>query len=340
MGFLRYFFTMQCPECGYICFKQAKDCGGCGFNFKKAKTSAASLFRNDSFTIFAGSEPLENIEETSPIAATSEDSESIAVMDPPVQENQEQETEEFILNLSDAEQESTAIDSEPSTSDADTLELPPLEFGAGSDINLEEVEVEGLGLGLEPMEEELSIPEIDETSPEENTLEIIDEPEVIDLTPPEPIELAPDDESSGSPVEIAIDEEPDVEVLSITLPEEDEATFETNDLSAISLDENTDGENTEIELELNPTQSAETESTSPVLDLGEDEISLELDEDFKIETPAEPPPIPDDILDLNLEIDDTDGPLSTTNLEIPEIEIEDLGLELEDSDPSPDPEKP
>ena len=54
-GLLLYFFNMQCPDCGYICFKQAKDCGNCGFNFKKAATSAATLFRNDSFTIFAGS---------------------------------------------------------------------------------------------------------------------------------------------------------------------------------------------------------------------------------------------------------------------------------------------
>jgi hypothetical protein len=46
-----------------------------------------------------------------------------------------------------------------------------------------------------------------------------------------------------------------------------------------------------------------------------------------------------DELDLNLEIDDSDGPLTTADTEIPEIEIEDLGLELEDSDPPPDAEK-
>ncbi len=46
--------------------------------------------------------------------------------------------------------------------------------------------------------------------------------------------------------------------------------------------------------------------------------------------------------ELFLKIYDSDGPLATTNIETPEIEIEDLGLELEDSDPSPtpDPEKP
>ncbi|SVE43915.1 uncharacterized protein METZ01_LOCUS496769, partial [marine metagenome] len=55
---------MQCPDCGYICFKQAKDCGNCGFNFKKAATSAATLFQNDSFTIFAGSKTPEKGQES------------------------------------------------------------------------------------------------------------------------------------------------------------------------------------------------------------------------------------------------------------------------------------
>ena len=63
----------------------------------------------------------------------------------------------------------------------------------------------------------------------------------------------------------------------------------------------------------------------------------------------EPPPInePDpatlaaqlDELDLNLEIDDSDGPLTIQNNEIPDIEIEDLGLELESPD-DPDKDKP
>lgn len=223
MGFLYYFFNMQCPDCGYICFKQAKDCGNCGFDFKKAATSAASLFRNDSFTVFAGSKiPAKGQESSS--ATVSADSEEIAVMDAPEgsQENPEVESGDFLLNLSDAEQESSATALEPTTSDSDTLEFTPLEFGADANINLEEVEVEGLGLGLEPLE---------------------------------------------------------------------------------------------------------------------DEISLELDEDPEPESPPTPP-IQIDELDLNLEIDDSEGPPSTANTETPEIEIEDLGLELEDSDSPPDSEKP
>ena len=166
---------MQCPDCGYICFKQAKDCGNCGFNFKKAATSAASLFRNDSFTIFAGSKTPEKGQESSAVTASA-DSEDIAVMDHPEdsQENPELESGEFLLNLSDAGQESSATALESSTSDSDTLEFMPLEFGTDADINLEEVEVEGLGLRLKPLEDEPSepLPATSEIGSEENSHEI------------------------------------------------------------------------------------------------------------------------------------------------------------------------
>jgi hypothetical protein len=325
MGFLGYFFNMQCPECDYICFKQAKVCGGCGFNFKKAGTSAASLFRNASFSVFARPEGSEKDQEVS-AATTSADIEEIAVMDPPEdsQENPEQKSDDFLLNLSDAEAETVATDLKPPNSDAETLE-----FGSDSDINLEEVEVEGLGLGLEPFEEELAIPAADETKPDENILEVTGEPEVI--------ELVSDEGNSDSPIELAIDgEEP---TMSTSMPEA--STIETDD--EVSPEGSADIEIAEdvIELTLTPSpEQEEIESPAPVLDLGEDEISLEIDEDFDTESHTEPPPLPVEIeeLDLNLELDDSDGPLSTTNSEIPDIEIEDLGLELEDT--PPDPEKP
>ena len=191
---------MQCPDCGYICFKQAKDCGNCGFNFKKAATSAASLFRNDSFTIFAGSKTPEKGQESSAVTASA-DSEDIAVMDHPEdsQENPELESGEFLLNLSDAGQESSATALESSTSDSDTLEFTPLEFGTDADINLEEVEVEGLRLWLEPLEDEPSepLPAISETGSEENSHEISEAPEGVDL--------APEEGSSDSPIEIVVD---------------------------------------------------------------------------------------------------------------------------------------
>ena len=317
MGFLYYFFNMQCPDCGYICFKQAKDCGNCGFDFKKAATSAASPFRNDSFTIFAGSKiPAKGQESSS--ATISADSEEIAVMDAPEgsQENPEVESGDFLLNLSDAEQESSATALESTTSDSDTLEFTPLEFGADANINLEEVEVEGLGLGLEPLEEEPSEPPTSETGPEESSLEISEAPKTIDLDPEE--------ESSDSSIEIAVDEEePAIEITPASPPEDEAPALETNDLSSVSLEEET----------------AEQELKAPVLDLGEDEIPLEPDKGPEPESSPPPPPVQIDELDLNLEIDDSDGPLTTADTEIPEIEIEDLGLELEDSDPPPDAEK-
>lgn len=61
---------------------QEKNCGSCGFNFKKATTSPASLFRNDSFTIF--SSPKSSEEEQESLGASSPQAgEGIAVIDPP-----------------------------------------------------------------------------------------------------------------------------------------------------------------------------------------------------------------------------------------------------------------
>ena len=141
---------MQCPDCDYICFKQAKVCGSCGFNFKKAATSATSLFRNDSFTIFAGSKAPAKDQESSAVTASA-DSEEIAVMDAHKGSQENTESGEFLLNLSDAEQGSSTTALESSTSDSAALGFTPLEFGADANINLEEVEVERLGLGLEPL---------------------------------------------------------------------------------------------------------------------------------------------------------------------------------------------
>ncbi|SVA93293.1 uncharacterized protein METZ01_LOCUS146147 [marine metagenome] len=87
---------------------------------------------------------------------------------------------------------------ESSTSDSDTLEFTPLEFNADADINLEEMEVEGLGLWLERLEDEPSepLPAISEIGSEENYHEISEAPEGVDL--------APEEGSSDSPIEIVV----------------------------------------------------------------------------------------------------------------------------------------
>ncbi len=265
-------------------------------------------------------------------------------MEPPeaIQESPELESGEFLLNLSGAEEQASSLES--SNSESETMEYSPMEFGSDADINLEEIEVEGLGLGLEPLEDEPSEPE--NLKSEERILEIVNESEMLDLAPeeeegtleiidePKVLDLGSGD--SDSPVEITLDEEPEIEPVSLS--EEESLAFEID--TTVPLDE---------ELAHEPIQSmvqeeAPSETDPLILDLGEDETSLEIDEGSELGSPEKSPPAstPTDELDLKLEIDDSDGPLTTLNVETPEIEIEDLGLELEDSDtpPAPDPKKP
>lgn len=327
---------MQCPDCGYISFKLEKSCGSCGFNFKKAAVSNSSLFRNDSFTIFSSPKASEE-EKESIRTSTPQAEEGIAVLESPegTQENPELESGEFLLNLSDAKQDQPETDLKSETSKSSTSSFTPMEFGTDSEINLEEMEVEGLGLGLEPLEEEP--PTTEETSKSEDIqLEISEEPV------PSNLDLTPDNSDN---IELNIDESgnnPSSEQeISESLPEE--ITLNIGDLDdtveSIELKESND------ELEIvtpspQDTEQSPTEPEAPVLDLGDTEISLDFDEDSKPKSPDTPPAPPLDDLEIKLEIDDSDGPLIINDDAIPEVEIEDLGLELEESDPPPDPEKP
>ena len=317
---------MQCPDCGYISFKQEKVCGSCGFNLKKAAISNSSLFRNDSFTIF--SSPKASEEEQRSVSATkSQAEEGIAVIDPPEdsQENPELESGEFLLNLSEAKLEEPETDIKSETSEPSTSDFAPMEFGTDSEISLEEMEVEGLGLGLEPLgEEPPSSPETSITEPEEIQLEVSEDSDIGD------VELTPDNSDN---IELKIDE-PD----NISSDEEEVSDSADIVLNISGLEE----PNEEPEIVTSPSQEA-VEPASPVLDLGDTEIVLDLDEEPEPESPDPSPPAPaqSDELEIKLEIDDSDGPLTINDDTIPEVEIEDLGLELEESDdPPPDPEKP
>ena len=97
---------MQCTNCGYISFKQEKDCGGCGFISKKANTSSSSLFRNDSFTIFLSPKTTE-IEQDETYTSSSQILQKIPIIESSEssQKNLKRKPEDFILNLSDAEQD-------------------------------------------------------------------------------------------------------------------------------------------------------------------------------------------------------------------------------------------
>jgi hypothetical protein len=96
----------------------------------------------------------------------------------------------------------------------------------------------------------------------------------------------------------------------------------------------------------------ETIPLEPVMEIGEprgEEVALDLDDNEEIvlglddnqSTPVAPPvaAAPLDEIELSLEIDDSDGPITIQNQDIPNIEIKDLGLELEQSDDL-EPDKP
>lgn len=311
-----YFFNMQCPDCDYISFKQEKECGSCGFSFKKAATSTDSLFRNDSFTIFATKAPEVQESSSAPSPMAGED---IAVIEPSEGESPELASGDFLLNLDDAKQDTAETPIKPETSDADTVDFSSMEFGTDVDINLEEMEVEGLGLGLEPLEEEPPTP----SEAEETQVDVSVEPETVDLSP-ENIELKIDGLDSSSA------EEPEV-----TNSADEDIELKINELEDTPAD--VDSEKDDEELKITPSQDLEQDSAepvAPVLDLGS------IDEEPEPEKPEPAPPqVETDELEIKLEIDDSDGPLTISDDETPEIEIEDLGLELEESD-SPDPEKP
>lgn len=310
---------MQCPDCGYISFRQEKACGSCGFNFKKVTT--ASLFRNDSFTVFRK-------EQESSDVSTLQAGEDIAVMEHPEESQKKPESGEFLLDLSDAEQDHSKDNLKSDTLKPEAVEFTPMEFSTDSYINLEEMEVEGLGLGLEPLEDETSTPETSEIEIEEAPEEISEEPNTM-----EDITLKINGLEDDTPKDIALEPE--------------DTKLEINGLDEILSIEDSGLESSEEELEIIPSSAQNPEQDipmAPILDLGNTELSLDLGEDLESESPSPPTTQPEpqiDELEIKLEIDDSDGPLVTSSDEIPEIEIEDLGLELEDSEDSPpDQEKP
>lgn len=378
---------MQCPECGYISFKISKTCGACGFKFKKAKNLPA-LTGKESFYIFGGPPEVkkeEALEENSPEnVAVLEKEEPESFIDP--------ETGDFNLDLPEIQE--GEIEEAQIPTDQEVSEFEPLEFDPNADIDLGEVEVEGLGLepfqvteeakSTEPVEEtsEEAIildesgespslePVLEITDPEEPTLSI-EEP-ALEITEPEPIASEDEDvleipDPAEEPA-LTIDE-PTLEITEPTLSEE-EPVLEIPDLAggpALTIDEPmleiTEPETAQSEdepvleisdpseepaltidepmLEINDAEPSPSEGESPELDLGDNEIKL----DLGYEPPPSNDPDPSELasqleeIDLNLEIDDSEVPLSTSNNEVPEIEIEDLGLELESPDDSEE-EKP
>ncbi len=322
---------MQCPDCNYISFKIEKACGACGFKFKKTERRP-TLAGKESFSIFAGPAVKEQEQKED---STSQESvgvleEQDSFVDP--------ETGDFNLDLPEIGEET--VEEAQISSDPEVTEYEPLDFDPDADIDLGEVEVEGLGLEPSSTVEEIKTEEIpiltidSDSVPQDSSSEellIVDEESIPTGTENEPeANLKPEleiNEPNEEPT-LTIDEpaleitETEVEpVLSI-----DEPALEISEPEAepvFSIDEPV----------LDITEP-ESDDSAPELDLGDGNSKLDLS--------YEPPPTnaPDpaalaaqlDELDLNLEIDDSDGPLTTQNKEIPDIEIEDLGLELESPD--------
>ena len=334
---------MQCSGCGYISFKKEKACGACGFKFKKSAQSAASLARKESFSIFAGSAK-EQGQNEDPSAMESvgllEDQESVSFIDP--------ETGDFNLDLPETSNET--IEKTQVSSNAETPEFEPLDFDLNADIELEEVE----GLGLEPLH--VAEPKADAPEPANVSLESADSieetkiEEEIDAVAEPVLEIGEPEQEPALSIEPEMDEpaisfEP---ALEIGEPESEDVISPALE---IGEPESEDVISLEPVLEIGEPESEETASAesvleigepdavAPELDLGENEIALDLDGSTATPEPTPPAAAPLDDIELNLEIDDSDGPLTIQSPDIPDIEIEDLGLELESPD-DPDPKKP
>jgi hypothetical protein len=321
---------MQCSDCGYISFKKEKACGACGFKFKKSTQSSQSLAGKESFTIFANSAK-EQSKDSPAIESVGilDEQEPSSFIDP--------ETGDFNLNLPETSEE-TLVEAQISSESTD---YESLEFDLDEDIELEEIE----GLGLEPLhatetliteEPALSIePALEIGEPEEATslepmLEIGEPEEIPSLEPM--LEIGEPEETPSLEPALEIGEPEETPSLEPAL--EIGELEETPSLEpALEIGELEETPTFESALEIN-----EPESEEVALDLGENEIALDLDDSPS--TPSAPPAAaPLDEIELNLEIDDSDGPLTIQTQDIPELEIEDLGLELESSD-DPEPDKP
>ena len=168
MDILIYFFNVECPNCGYISFKQEKDCGSCGRILNRAATLSAPLFRNDSFTVFLSSKAAKK-EQDETCLSSSQVHEEIPVINPSQnsQENLENTLENFLLNLSDAEQDHSEATLKSDSSKLEVTNYSPMEFRVDPHTNLQE---EGLEL-MKISEEELAASATNKTKHEETQFE-------------------------------------------------------------------------------------------------------------------------------------------------------------------------
>ena len=263
---------MECLDCCYISFKQEKNCGSCGFNFNKAATSPESLFRNDSFTIFSRTK---FFEKESFGTSTPQAEEGISVIDLPESshENQEFSSGEFLLDLSATNKEEADTNLKPDASEPNTGGFIPRKFGIDADINSDEIEVEGLGLGLEPLEEE---PEISDSNSEDITLNISD------LLEEAKIELELTSSSSQSPKQDIAEPAPPVLDLGnteIILDLDEDPEPENSKPSSLPAQ----SDELELKLEIDDSIGPLTINNDEIAEVEIEDLGLEL------EDPSSPP---------------------------------------------------
>ena len=155
---------MQCPNCGYISFKQEKDCGSCGHILTRAAALSASLFRNDSFTIFLSSKAAEK-EQDGTCLFSSKVHDEIPVIEPSQNswKNLEHNLDDFLLNLSDAEKDNSEATLKSDSPKLEVTNYSPMELGTNLYNDLQEEELELMQVS----EEELVAPTTNRTKHEE-----------------------------------------------------------------------------------------------------------------------------------------------------------------------------
>ena len=155
---------MQCPNCGYISFKQEKNCGSCGHILTRAEALSASLFRNDSFTIFLSSKAAEKEQDGTCLSSSQVDDE-IPVIEPSQNswKNLEHNLDDFLLNLSDAEKDNSEATLKSDSPKLEVTNYSPMELGTNLYNDLQEEELELMQVS----EEELVAPTTNRTKHEE-----------------------------------------------------------------------------------------------------------------------------------------------------------------------------
>ena len=296
MDILIYFFNVECPNCGYISFKQEKDCGSCGRILNRAATLSAPLFRNDSFTVFLSSKAAKK-EQDETCLSSSQIHEEIPVIEPSQnsQENSEHTLEDFLLNLSDAEQEHSEATLKPDSSKLEITNYSPMEFRVDAHTNVQE---EGLEL-MKISEEELAASATNKTKHEETQFEKLEIKDNLYKTiSNEDVEFDNDDRKFKStlpsfqnmgkditePMAPALDlGHTEIFGFEPEKPAQDPA-LSSSQLSKLEISTNLDDTLLTQDIEQNM-----LEPQAPVLDLGNTEVLLGLERESTAEDSSSPP---------------------------------------------------